>query len=187
MYMAIFLKLFIILSTLVCFYEGKRFYDDRENRGKTTTKIYDISHKYLPDLSKVQYMDILANSIILLPLLLNNGDRQDYVGYLLVILAIRAVFISSTILPKDKSCCDTVGVSTFVFGHCYDKMFSGHFAAVFLFSLIYSKHTSNIWGLVLLNILNTLVILMRRAHYTIDILASFFITLFVFQNKLKAF
>ena len=184
MYIAIFLKLFIFLSTLVCFYEGKRFYDDREERGKTTAKIYDISHKYLPDISKVPYIELLANSIILLPLLLNSGDRQDYVSYLLVILAIRAVFISSTILPKNKSCSDTVGISTFIFGHCYDKMFSGHFAAVFLFSLIYSKHT--VW-LVLLNILNTLIILMRRSHYTIDILGSFFITLFVFQNKLKAF
>lgn len=176
----------IVISTLICTTEGKKFYEDRELRKKTSVKIYDISHKYLPDFRDIPYYSFLENSIIFLPLMLKNKDKILFARYIITIMIIRALFTVSTILPKHKKCNDDININTFIFGHCYDKMFSGHFAFVFLFSLIVynGDYNASPIMLTLLNTVNAFIILTNRSHYSIDILTSLFVTSYVFQNKL---
>lgn len=173
------LSIFILASSLLCLHEGRKFYTERQEKGKTTPKVYDIGHKFLPDLSEVQPLHIVSDIMCLLPILLPPVGRTKFFKYFLVIMAIRAVFILATILPKDKKCKDEITIMTFVTGHCYDKVFSGHFASVLLFSLLYNMKMDKV---IMLNTFNAFLILSTRRHYTVDILVSLFVTLFVYQN-----
>jgi hypothetical protein len=108
---------------------------------------------------------------------------QEYLSYWIVIFMIRSVTTIVTILPKHKEC--KIEDKLIFVGGCHDKIFSGHFVSVFLATILYLK---NKWIsmpiLVLINIINSVSILLSRGHYTIDIIVAFFVTLFVYQNKL---
>jgi hypothetical protein len=95
--------LFVYMSYL----NGKTFYDDRIKNNKTTPKIYDIGHKYLPDYSHYNEIHIFMNIFIFLPILFNLSIYADYLSYLLPILMFRYITINSTILPKSKTCDDS--------------------------------------------------------------------------------
>lgn len=106
----------------------------------------------------------------------------NYLGFIIVILIIRIFTNILTILPKNNSC--TISNSFSFRGGCYDKIYSGHFASVFIATLIlYKNKYINIILLVLINLINSLFIILSRNHYTIDIVMSFFVSLVVYQNN----
>ena len=118
----------------------------------------------------------------MIPLLFNFNMLKEFLGYWIVIFIIRIITTLVTILPKYKEC----KTDEQIFGGCYDKIFSGHFASVFLATLLYLKYN---WItmpiLILINFINSIGILLRRSHYTIDIIMALFVTLFVYQNDLR--
>ncbi len=165
---------------------ASKYYDTREKKNKTTPKVYDITHKFLPNLYKYEIFGNILTTIFMLPLLFNFNMLKELLGYWIIILAIRTITTMVTILPKYKECKynnqDIMGV----FGGCHDKIFSGHFASVFLSTLLYLKYG---WikmpMLILINLINSISILLVRGHYTIDLIVAFFVTLFVYQNDLR--
>lgn len=96
-----------------------------------------------------------------------------------------------TILPKDKECnpADYAGLKQLVLGHCYDKIYSGHFATATLFGIlllrVYPKQVS-LWMVSLALVLYALLILATRAHYTIDLLVSVFVVMAVLHIRFNA-
>jgi hypothetical protein len=157
----------------------EKYYKSRINK---YPKVYDIGHKYLPNLSQYEfisnyYMVLFIIIVACLPIL------NEFIGYIIPIYILRLIIIHLTILPKYKEC--NIDVKN-LFGGCYDKIFSGHFATIFLISLLLWKHKYISFILVcIINIISALLILVTRSHYTIDIVVAFFITLFVYQNKLN--
>jgi hypothetical protein len=161
---------------------GSCYYDSRVDRNKTTPKVYDILHRYLPDLHEYHYLSDIFTIGMTIPLVFYPYLAEEYTGYWMSIFAIRILSTLCTILPKYKKCSPDVTL----FGGCYDKLFSGHFSSGLLATLLYIE--SNLVSVpvaVLLNFLNGALIVLARSHYTVDIIMAFFVTMFVYQNKLK--
>ena len=158
---------------------SETYYKDRINK---YPKVYDLGHKYLPNLSHYEYvsnyyMVFFIAIVVLLPIC------KEFIGFMITIILLRLIIIHLTILPKHKYCNID---SQKIFGGCYDKIFSGHFATIFLITLLLWKHKYISFALLcIINIISVLLILVTRSHYTIDIVVAFFITLFVYQNKLN--
>jgi hypothetical protein len=166
---------------------ASQYYDTREKNNKTTPKVYDIAHKFLPEINKYNTIHHIITFIFILPIFLDFNILQEFLGYWIVIFILRTITTVVTILPKYKEC-KYNGKSLFhsVFGGCYDKIFSGHFASVFLATLLYLKYGwIKIPMLILINLINSISILLVRGHYTIDLIVAFFATLFVYQNDLR--
>lgn len=168
---------------------GSSFYNNRIAQQKITPKVYDIGIKYTPNLSDNTVLIYLSHFLaIVLPLMFGESVLKTYIQYWIVIYIIRYLFNSITILPKDKTCDDNnFSFTNYITGHCYDKIFSGHFASGVLLSLIlYNKGiVTSIPLLVILNSLNAFLILSLRFHYSIDLLVAILVTVIVYQNNLK--
>lgn len=180
------ISLFIITTLLSynVYVEGKQFYSQRIKNGKTEPKLYDIGFKYIPNLSENKILSFFNNFIpILLVLILLKGPLMlIFSNIFLHITLLRAVFINLTILPKDKSCNDNNSMNI-IFGHCYDKIFSGHFSSMILLSLILYKYSvyTNVAILTSSLVLYGIFIIAIRAHYTVDLGVSVLATYTVFN------
>lgn len=156
--------------------------------GETPPKIWDVCHKYLPNLYRLGYLSDLLPSLLFIPLLFSPDKIPDvlseYIKYYPIIVILRSIMIFVTIMPKYKRCKHSgITWKSYVFGHCYDKIFSGHTAFIFLLTLIYLKHgVLNIHQVILINMVNSFMILSNRGHYTIDILVAYCITYMVYTN-----
>jgi hypothetical protein len=160
------------------------YYENRIINNKITPKVYDISHLYLPNLYKYYDIHNLITVIFMIPLLFNFNMLQEYLSYWIVIFIFRSITTRVTILPKYKEC--KVNNDMQIDGGCYDKIFSGHFASVFLATLLYLKYNwINLPVLILINFINSISILTTRSHYTIDLIVALIFTLFVYQNNLR--
>ena len=180
----------IVIYLLVC----KKVFHRLENKSeiffeniksKQKSKIYDIIHNNLPSTRKLMTI-VDATPFILLVVILFIDVNLFYniMGFLVTILIFRMFIIHITILPKDKKC--DIKKSSVLNGGCYDKIYSGHFSAVFtcLLSLYMSKYI-NLFTLLSLSIIFALLIISSRSHYTIDIFVAFLIVIIVYQNNIN--
>ena len=184
--------LFFVINTLfsyATFKNGDEFYNKRMQDRKVHPKVFDIGHKYLPDYTDNPYLlGILNSMIILAPFIIQYGlgynILDDFIYYFLIIYLIRMIMINSTILPKQKTCNSEFNLMSIFNGHCYDKIFSGHFASAFLLVLIvYKKNIiTNIPILAIYSTIIALLILVTRSHYTIDIVVALVVVMFVYFN-----
>jgi hypothetical protein len=167
---------------------GSKFYNNRIYHNKTNPKVFDIGEKYLLDLHNIKWVRYLVDFIAALsPLIFGITVALEHARFMIIILAIRHIFTLVTILPKHKKCDDSrFGIREVFVGHCYDKIFSGHFSSLFLLCLILLKQgiVSIPLVTVVLFIYGSLLICIRY-HYTVDILVAFVVTLLVFQNNWK--
>jgi PAP2 superfamily C-terminal len=167
-----------IIFVYMCHYNGKKFYEDRKKRGKTTQKVFDIGHRYLPDYSNITFWHIIMNVFIFAPLLLNTSIFGDYLSYTTPLALLKYVTSNVTILPKSKNCCDeSFNVIHLLHGHCYDKIFSAHFAGSVVISLLlYDKGiVTNPKILIGYNMISAFLILATRSHYTVDVILGGYI------------
>lgn len=172
------------------------------NRGVQTTghqfyqsidspKVYDLLHSLLPDLHKEEWLTNVIIGLSMLPLLTKWNSRLvfDFVGIMITIFLIRDITINLTILPKHDKCEMDTGLVSHIIGNCYDKIFSAHFAVVFILSMLYYSYGYVTWlpGLVAWNVANALMIIASRSHYTIDVAVSVLVSLFVYDKDLNFF
>lgn len=185
----------VILTILVIFINyinyatnkiGEKFYSTRKKHKKTNPKIYDISHKYLPNLH--EYENNIINIIpigITIPFIKHYKILIEVIILFIIIMIIRSVLIYVTILPGHSKC-ENKNYNIAFSGGCYDKIISGHTAWVFLASLTLNKYKIlSKEYLILINLLNSMFLLSTRAHYTIDILLGYLITGFIFHNNIN--
>lgn len=171
--------LFLVINGLIAYLvhkSGKDFYKKRIENGKTSPKVFDVGHRYLPNLSKNKVAVQMNDLIALFPLCASYffGIKIMYVKWITLVI-IRWITTAVTILPKDKSCDDSQFTwLNFLFGHCYDKIFSGHFATTFLFTnLLFTQGlVTSLPLLVAYNLIHAFIIISTRSHYTIDLLIS---------------
>jgi len=140
--------------------------------------IYDLGFDYLPNLNKFAY---ISDIIVVLSCLFLPGIFTKFIYLIIPIFLIRAITIHLTLLPSVENCHIPSVIYSKFFGGCYDKIFSGHFAIVFLITLLLlEKSYISLYALTLINFLHGLFIIAVRNHYTIDIVVSFFVTLCVY-------
>ena len=169
-------------------YLGSNFYNQRLKSKKVNPKVFDIAHKYLPDLSTNKLLRDVTNILVFAPFLFGGKVVQEHMSFFIMILLVRSIFNMTTILPKHKTCKDeSYTFYNVIFGHCYDKVFSGHFSSSVLLSLILLKHgiVTNVWSHIAFNAVNAVMILLLRGHYTIDLLVAYFVTLVFYQNNIR--
>jgi len=186
------MKEIIILSIYLIFHyynvnklknEASAYYTNRIEQKKIKPKIYDISYKYLPNLEKYEYLSDIFTISIIIPVIFYPKIFKEYVGFWVVIFLIRSITIRLTVLPKSNNCESNNYINL---GNCYEKIFSGHFSSALLATILYYKYNIiDIKTLSILNIINGILIILTRHHYTIDIIVAFFVTMFVYQNNIS--
>jgi hypothetical protein len=165
---------------------GEHHYETQQETG-----IYDVAHRYLPDLHQYQFIiNIIPIALLIYTLWqpLGLGVLRDTFFMALLVLFIRTLTASSTILPKHEACKVDRGFLTFLNGGCYDKLFSGHIAFVTLLTLnlmrVGSLTTTQFW---VISAVNALLMLITRGHYTADVILGFLIAYLVYDGNYSIF
>ncbi len=183
-------KLFYILGLIVFVMSAQWFIEtmgEHHYEIQQATDIFDIAHKYLPDLHDYQWIiNILPAALFVWILALSDGAMvlRDTLLMYLIVLMIRALTAATTILPKHEKC--QVGAkfwNLFQGGGCYDKIFSGHMALVVLLLLNLASRgyltQRSVWAL---GGVEALTILLTRGHYTVDVVLGTVIAYLVFDG-----
>lgn len=185
----VFILFIINCSTYVTNWLGKQFYEKEFH----VNSIFDVFHEYTPDFHKWEVVVNLIPFGILGCLFfcgLSLDAIKEFAWKLLLIYIIRALTVITTILPKHEKCDYEVGsfsISTFI-GGCYDKVFSGHMALTLLGTLIYYRENYiSFSSFAFLNSLEALLLILTRAHYTIDVLLAILITYLVYDGDYHIF
>uniref|UniRef100_A0A6C0LY91 Sphingomyelin synthase-like domain-containing protein n=1 Tax=viral metagenome TaxID=1070528 RepID=A0A6C0LY91_9ZZZZ len=179
--------IFHIFSTYCVHHIGNTHYHPSKSIKRNLDKVWDICHKMLPNYHYLEYIvNFFVLSIISYILCSKSFMKifQDYLIYFPIIIIIRSIMILATILPKHKKCdSENLHWYSFVFGHCYDKIFSGHFSFVLLLTLSMLRYNIiNLISAIIITFLNAFLLLSTRSHYTNDIIIAFFITHGVYNN-----
>jgi len=166
---------FIIMSQYGTNRIGNWYYDECKNN-----KLFDIGHKILPHISSIPWLsDILI--FVLFPFIYKN---KQFWSEILSVLILRALTIIPTILPKchheQKSCDGILGI---INGQ-YDKIFSGHMSYVFIATRVLKLNKLQFYTL---NILQALIILSTRTHYTVDVILGIIISELIHRSKIFIF
>lgn len=190
-YILIGIIFFIILLNYQTHNEGKIFYEKYLSNDKKNIKVFDISRKILPDLRNSFIANFGIDFIplfLIFCLLLPSNTFLEFLQYIPVIFLVRAITTYVTILPKDSKCDDSsYSLVEIIRGHCYDKIFSGHFVFTFLILLIvYNKgFIKNPLILVSIGLLHAFFILATRSHYTIDLIVTIFVVTTIYKLQIK--
>lgn len=202
----------IITSVAIChlkamefvYRKGSSFYTNSNNIC-TNNDIWDIIHSNFKDYSIYNYTKNLYTFIFVIPILYNvmfgNISVEFYKEFLLkfvILIFLRSITIIATILPKNShvetESDEYSNLSLFdktIGGGCYDKMFSGHFAFGLLLTLLMFKYDIienslvNIVFFTIINILHLFILGVTRSHYTMDMIVSLYVTLFVYSLGIK--
>lgn len=175
-----------IFSTYYVHVIGSDHYHPSKSAKRKLDKVWDVCHKFFPNIS---HLEDLNNVILLVPLVIalcsntTSNIVKDVIHYFPIILIIRSICIFVTILPKHKRCHQPFSLKSLLVGHCYDKVFSGHFSLFLLMTLILFRN--NVIGLnyvIVLNLLCAMSILLTRSHYTTDIIIALLVTHSVYNN-----
>lgn len=176
---------------------GTAFYGGNQKCKKDD--VWDILHANFKNYSKYNYTKNFYMIVFFIPLIYNIfkvSDKlvKEFLLKFLIIIFLRSITIMSTILPKNTSVevkPDKYGnLSLFdktIGGGCYDKMFSGHFAFGLLLTLLMFKYNIvennilNILLFILLNAVHLFILGVTRSHYTMDMIVSLYVTLFVYN------
>lgn len=176
-----------VVSTYTVHKIGQYHYHPSKSTKRTIDKVWDVCHKSLPDMHQLEFITT-AFFIVPITLVLCSSSRSDIIKdifvYFPLVMIIRAFMIFATILPRHKKCnSEKLTWESFFVGHCYDKIFSGHFALTLLMTLaLHRYNTISTVSVVMLNLINAFLILMTRSHYTNDIVVAFFITFAIYNN-----
>jgi hypothetical protein len=99
-----------------------------------------------------------------------------------ILMALRAIFFSSTLLPDSSRMCKESSLP----GSCFDLIFSGHSTAILLATYVLRDYykIGNIKYLLLqlINLITCVLIVACRNHYTIDVLVSIITTDYIYRN-----
>ena len=152
-------------------YKGKEFVLD------------DVAFNLLPKINGTTFLVENTIPIILICLLsYNKLVNVDLIILFTIILILRTIAIGLTVLPKTNINCSIK--NDLLIGVCHDKMFSGHTAFTTLAMLTLAFKFNKVKPFVpVVIILQGLMMLIARAHYSIDIYIGFLVTLLVYTNK----
>jgi hypothetical protein len=184
----------IIIIILIYILVSKKIFHKLENKSEVfyknlkieqNIKIYDIIHHNLPSMRHLSVIvEAIPFIIIAIVFFIDLKLFYNLSGLLITIIIFRMFIIHFTILPKDKKC--DIKNSSVYNGGCYDKVYSGHFASVLICLLIlYKNKYINIFTLVFLSMVMAFLLILTRAHYTIDIVVAFLVVWVVYQNNIN--
>lgn len=181
------LILIIGLSSYVTDELGIWFYEIQKN--KNENKIFDIFHEFTPDFHEYGEIVNLIPLLFLGTFLFTKGNViWEFAEKFLLLIFLRSLTIFFTILPKHADCSKRFEWSTCLVGQCYDKIFSGHTALTVLAALLLVRNGYvPKWLGALFVSLETILILLTRSHYSVDVVFAMVITYLVYDKKTLLF
>ena len=186
--------------------KGSKYYNKiKLKKNNNHLDVWDIIHNNFKDYSKLSYTKNWYTILFLVPIIMNMNYVsiqfiKEFVLKFCIIVFLRSLTIIVTILPKNMSNVNTIKPKKYekltlfdkmVSGGCYDKMFSGHFAFGLLLSLLIFKYNIvsvnilNVISVILINVFHLMILSVTRSHYTMDMIVSLYVTLFVYNLNVK--
>lgn len=183
---------FLIFSFyFIIFFQKRCSKIDRER-----PPLIDILHIDKLDISKYYQMTDIIITLYIALLLYYHQQIHVFFIRLALIQILRAISFSITILPKcsknpdkdNERTCTQILLDYFTLkdphtGHNNDLLFSGHASFSFLIWLyFYEGNTFSpqiLFSLLLINIINSFLIVISRCHYSIDVFHAYPITYMV--------
>ena len=178
---------FIYIAAIISFIYAMQYFIQvygEKHYEKEDGTVFDPVHENTPDFFRYGWITNVILVILLFILFVGPKESDlitEFFYKFLFILSLRALIGFSTILPKHEECEVQYNLSFFLgSGGCYDKLFSGHTAIVTLISLLLMREgfMSN-WVFWITNIINMIIIVLTRSHYTADVLLGFVIAYLV--------
>lgn len=132
----------------------------------------DVMHEFLPDLSNWVYARDIVLLLLFAPVVMIR-DKLEFASHMWsafrIVVLIKAISIFFTFIPPSNPHCEEKRY----LNHCFHSSTSGHAAIVVILAMLYIKH-----GLfqdkkdivMLVTLLYCILILMTRAHYTVDVI-----------------
>jgi hypothetical protein len=160
----------------------------KKNKGYLRKPLADIIHNNTNDYSKYSYIVDYAALIFVLPLLKSYSNNEctavlsRFISVFSVLVIMRSFALLVTDMPPSDPTCNphNLDIYNILFGHCHDKLFSGHTTFTLLCILIAYQygymHTSELTIMLLFQIMYAFMVIITRSHYTVDVLLSYYIT-----------
>ncbi len=179
----------LVLYLIYSHFINKYLHDIGKDNYNDEDRIYDLCHIYLPNYEKYEFIGNIYIGIVFLFVLFKPSKSIsiifDFIAFIIPILFIRSILTIVNVLPKSSEC-DYNPQLAFINGGCYDKIFSGHSALIFILTLLLNKYKIiNFATLIILNIINVSIILLTRTHYTIDVFVSFLVSYLMYSNNIR--
>lgn len=183
----LFILMFIInpICKLYLFEMGKKI---------NNTKLHDILHYDNINIKKLSILSDIFALIIAMYLfynyLQNKLDKNDtklFIEYVIILIIIKIVLSSVTILPDaSQNCIKNIKnkFNLIFLGGCHDLIFSLHMAMCLLFLYFLKKNSIiNVQTCLFISIIQGLLIILSHNHYTIDVLLAYIVVPFVINGK----
>lgn len=160
--------------------------------------VFDLGFKLFPKMDD-QLVDLLVLGAPFLYVYLRKtlksskipGFWREVILIFGLVLCLRVATTMSTILPMDEdyeadenSKCSfkDYTIRNYLFGGCYDKIFSGHISFVMVLCLTAVRHgviNKREAGAIVL--FSSFIIISTRSHFTVDVVLGIFLSFAVFQ------
>ena len=178
--MSFFLSLALLFASLVINFIAGTYATEKISNPVTdiilsNTRVRDVDGIFV-------YGSIIILILIILVLLYNPKSIPFTVKSIALFVIIRSIFISLTHLgpfPNEVAVSAGNFLSKFTFGG--DLFFSGHTGLPFLMALIFWNKKMIGYFFVVTSLIFGTVVLLGHLHYSIDVLAAFFITYTIFH------
>lgn len=156
------------------------------NKKYNNQNLYDIIASNTPNLNKYSYIINYLCMLFIIPFIFQFKLIYfiSFFKYYSLLLFTRAILTNVTVLPSclSENCQDykNHGWYRYINGHCNDKIFSGHVAkSIMALYLIYKNKLLSqplMYCAFLLLFIISILIIMVRWHYTIDVLIAYIIS-----------
>jgi hypothetical protein len=167
---------FLTLSAILSKVAEKKV--EEEAKKSSQVSLRDFVHETFPNLSKYeQCIDVLPIVLAFVTLWIAvqkhpSLNLSEMIQNIAIILFFRTVMTSVTILPSPIC---TIRKS-YAIGGCNDCIFSGHTALTLVFAYYIAKcYPRKTKSLLMYSLLTSLLIIITRSHYTIDVIVAWFV------------
>ena len=161
--------------------------------------LYDIVHNNTHNCNKYSYIIDIMLILFMIPLFqsVKRGESIKMLSHFIrvfsVLIIMRSLVLIVTDLPSSDETCDSNNLNNYnmIFGHCNDKIFSGHTAFTLLAVLIAYTYgyisKFELFILIVLQLAYGFLLVVTRSHYTVDVLLTYYIVVPVYflMNNLK--
>lgn len=180
--------MFISIIIIFCIFHLNNYVLDTYS--KNDEKLFDILHYYSPDklvefgfVSDFLTLFLLFHTMIRLYMkLIYFHDTNIYYFFKCLVLCqtVRKVITIMTILPDPSGICHEKPFKI-ILGRCNDLPVSGHTStSILCYYFLREYNEANFIDFYVL--INCLIIILVRNHYTIDVIFAFFMTSYLYQH-----
>lgn len=181
------LDVLICIMTCITYMLSNGFTYDMLTKQPCGKPLRDVLHELLPDISHwVHVRDVVLIALMLpfLNVVCKCNFIIDLVQAFSLVVLIKAVSIFFTFIPPSNPHCET---KKYV-NHCFHSSTSGHAAIIVILAFLYVKYgvfTEQKELVIIVVFLYCLLILMTRAHYTVDVIQGVVVSVLIMVGGCK--